>query len=99
MTDQWIMIKLKNEQEINNVTIWPKTNGTTVEMYPKAFRIETSMDGSNFETVLEKTNIPAPASSSGIEYWFPNKKAAYVRIVFTDLPYAQNEWTGCTVSS
>ena len=94
MTDQWIMIKLKNEQEINNVTIWPKTNGTTVEMYPKAFRIETSMDGSNFETVLEKTNIPAPASSSGIEYWFPNKKAAYVRIVFTDLPYAQNEWTG-----
>ena len=65
MTDQWIMIKLKNEQEINNVTIWPKTNGTTVEMYPKAFRIETSMDGSNFETVLEKTNIPAPASNTG----------------------------------
>lgn len=44
MTDQWIMIKLKNEQEINNVTIWPKTNGTTVEMYPKAFR-HRNVDG------------------------------------------------------
>ncbi len=94
-----LTIELIKEQQINEIILYPKVGGDeeekTVEGFPVDFELQTSENGTDWSTVIARTDFDEaePVLGKGISFKFDSVPAKYVRILASKLQNIENMWT------
>ena len=75
----WWQVDLEKPTEVDRVTV-VFYYGDNREY---GFRVETSLDGKDWQTVADRTETKVPATREGTECKFPPRKIRYLRVVLT----------------
>lgn len=77
---EWVGVDLGAEYSIDTVNIYPRDDGENAGYgFPVDFKIQVSINGENWATVVSRTNYPKP---SGVQsFSFGRTKSRYVRIL------------------
>ena len=97
-----VQIDLGREYTVNTVDIYPtgldEKNNKKCDWFPLSYKIQTSLDGNDWETVDIKQNVPLPIPDENNNApvqrsIFEAQKARYIRVQVTELrPEAKPWW-------
>ncbi|MFC1676064.1 glycoside hydrolase domain-containing protein [Planctomycetota bacterium] len=73
-------LELAQPEMINNIRLWTFWHGYRFYKY----YIETSLDGNNWERIIDQTENTAQALNHGESFFFGQRKVKYVRVTFTN---------------
>ena len=90
---EWVQIELTKESEINSIWVYPRYDGIHAG-FPVDFTLQTSVDGKQWNIVATGENHTEVTDALPRKYTFADVNAKFVRLVATNLYYANNEWTG-----
>lgn len=91
-TNEYVILDLGEEKTVSYITLYPNTEKDKDGRYagfPQDFTIETSVDGTNYETQYTATDTQAPGSKKGMTYSFSAVKARYIKLNVTKLGTAE----------
>jgi F5/8 type C domain len=84
---EWITVDLGSAQQVGSVHLLPRNyDGRDIGRgFPKAFTIETSVDGETWTPAASEADYPQPSTFAVPEFTFDARDARYVRVTGTSL--------------
>ena len=73
-------LELAEAETINNIRLWTFWHGYRFFQY----YIEISLDGNNWEKIVDQTQNTAQAISTGESFFFAERQVKYVRVTYTE---------------
>jgi len=81
---QWLTVDLGKEEEIDHVKlvfhVWEQSS-LAIRKSVYRYKIQTSVDGKSWKTVIDESRNESRAEPSGTETWFKPVKARYVKLL------------------
>jgi hypothetical protein len=90
---EWIAVDLGETQTIDQVNLLPRNyDGRDIGRgFPKVFTIETSIDGTSWESAVSEADYPQPTTFAVPEFAFEARDARYVRVTGTSLRTVEDD--------
>lgn len=78
----WIAVDLQQAYPVGRVELWPRNDaGQQVGVgFPLDVQVRLSSDGTNWQTVETRIDVPQPVDGSPLTLTFPAQSARYVRV-------------------
>lgn len=87
---EWIQINLGEVYTLNQIKLYPRTD-IPGRFFPVDFQLQVSTNGTDFTTVVDKTNYPNPAALVQ-SFPFSSVSAQFVKVNATNLMFAENSY-------
>ncbi|GCE15125.1 discoidin domain-containing protein [Tengunoibacter tsumagoiensis] len=85
--NEWFAYDLGSAKTISKVVLYPRSDGSMVGTdFPTNFEIDVSSNGSNWTSVLQKSNYPRPTGGDAQILSFTTQTVQYVRVYANNLP-------------